>query len=99
MVSCAKRFFCVANEETAEVLKKNGVPAKQIKALGFPVSPVFANANLPELPLPVGDEPRRVLYLINTGKKKAGKAIDRLIDLDNVHLTICAGATRNCGRN
>jgi processive 1,2-diacylglycerol beta-glucosyltransferase len=84
-------FFCVANEETAEVLKKNGVPAKQIKALGFPVSPVFANSTLPELPMPVGDEPRRVLYLINTGKKKAGKAIDRLIDLDNVHLTICAG--------
>jgi processive 1,2-diacylglycerol beta-glucosyltransferase len=84
-------FFCVANEATAEVLKKNGVPAKQIKALGFPVSPVFANSTLPELPLPVGDEPRRVLYLINTGKKKAGKAIDRLIDLDNVQLTICAG--------
>jgi processive 1,2-diacylglycerol beta-glucosyltransferase len=84
-------FFCVANEETAEVLKKNGVSAKQIKALGFPVSPVFANSTLPELPLPVGDEPRRVLYLINTGKKKAGKAIDRLIDLNNVQLTICAG--------
>jgi UDP-N-acetylglucosamine:LPS N-acetylglucosamine transferase/predicted metal-dependent phosphoesterase TrpH len=84
-------FLCVANEETVEVLKKNGVPAKQIKALGFPVSPVFANSTLPELPMPVGDEPRRVLYLINTGKKKAGKAIDRLIDLDNVHLTICAG--------
>jgi processive 1,2-diacylglycerol beta-glucosyltransferase len=84
-------FFCVANEETAEVLKKNCMPAKQIKALGFPVSPVFANSTLPELPLPVGNEPRRVLYLINTGKKKAGKAIDRLIDLDNVQLTICAG--------
>src|SRR5471032_2905901 len=84
-------IFCVANDETAEVLKKNGVPAKQIKALGFPVSPVFANSKLPELPPPVGDEPRRVLYIINTGKKKAGKAIDRLIELDNVHLTITAG--------
>jgi UDP-N-acetylglucosamine:LPS N-acetylglucosamine transferase len=84
-------IFCVANDETAEVLKKNGVPAKQIKALGFPVSPVFANSDLPELPLPVGDEPRRVLYIINTGKKKAGKAIDRLLEVGNVHLTICAG--------
>jgi processive 1,2-diacylglycerol beta-glucosyltransferase len=84
-------IFCVANDETAEVLKKNGVPTKQIKALGFPVSPVFANSNLPELPSPVGDEPRRVLYIINTGKKKAGKAIDRLLELENVHLTICAG--------
>jgi processive 1,2-diacylglycerol beta-glucosyltransferase len=84
-------IFCVANDETAEVLKKNGVPAKQIKALGFPVSPGFANSNLPELPPPVGDAPRRVLYIINTGKKKAGKAIDRLLEVDNVHLTICAG--------
>ncbi len=84
-------YFCVANDETAEVLKKGGVPARQIKTLGFPVSPVFANSNLAELSLPVGDEPRRVLYIINTGKKKVGKAIDRLLDLENVHLTITAG--------
>jgi len=84
-------LFCVANDATAEVLKKNGVPARQVRALGFPVSPAFANANLPELPPPVGDEPRRVLYIINTGKKKAGKAIDRLLEVDHVHLTICAG--------
>src|SRR5271154_4263449 len=100
-------IFCVANDETAEVLKKNGVPAKRIKALGFPVSPVFADSILPELPPPVGDEPHRVLYIINTGKKKAGKAVDRLLEVDNVHLTICAGRdpelraqlierTRNC---
>jgi processive 1,2-diacylglycerol beta-glucosyltransferase len=84
-------IFCVANDETAEVLKKNGVPSKRIKALGFPVSPVFADSILPELPAPVGDEPRRVLYIINTGKKKAGKAIDRLLGVENLQLTICAG--------
>ena len=83
-------FFCVANDETSEVLKQNGVPARQIKSLGFPVSPVFSNPSA-ELPPPVDDAPRRVLYIINTGKKKAGKAIDRLTELDNVHLTICAG--------
>ena len=84
-------IFCVANDETAEVLKKNGVPAKRIKALGFPVSPVFADSIHSELPAPVGDEPRRVLYIINTGKKKAGKAIDRLLGVENLQLTICAG--------
>ena len=83
-------FFCVANEATAEVLRKGNVPAKQIKTLGFPVNPVFANPPV-ELPLPIGREPRRVLYLINTGKKKAGKAIDRLLELDNVHLTVTVG--------
>ena len=42
-------FFCVANEATAEVLRKGGVAEKQIKVLGFPVSPVFAE-NQCELP-------------------------------------------------
>ncbi|HEY3931782.1 MAG TPA: PHP domain-containing protein, partial [Verrucomicrobiae bacterium] len=83
-------FFCVANDETAEVLKKGGVAKEQIKVLGFPVSPLFAE-NPNNLPGPIADEPRRILYVINTGKKKAGKAIDRLLEIDNVHLTITAG--------
>ncbi|MGO9478903.1 MAG: MGDG synthase family glycosyltransferase [Limisphaerales bacterium] len=83
-------YFCVANEATAEALRKGGVPDKQIKVLGFPVNPVFADP-VAELPAPVGKEPRRVLYIINTGKKKAGKAIDRLLKLDDVLLTITVG--------
>jgi processive 1,2-diacylglycerol beta-glucosyltransferase len=83
-------YFCVANEATAEVLAKGGVLEQQIKVTGFPVSPIFAD-NTTELPQPIGDEPRRVLYIINTGKKKAGKAIDRLLEIDDVHLTITAG--------
>ncbi|MGB7747315.1 MAG: PHP domain-containing protein [Verrucomicrobiia bacterium] len=83
-------YFCVANDATAEVLRKDGVTEKQIKTLGFPVSPAFANPPA-ELPLPIGHEPRRVLYIINTGRKKAGKAIDRLLELDDVHLTITVG--------
>ena len=83
-------YFCVANDATAEVLRKGGVTEKQIKTLGFPVNPAFANPPA-ELRPPVGREPRRVLYIINTGKKKAGKAIDRLLELDDVHLTITVG--------
>ncbi|HEY1662704.1 MAG TPA: glycosyltransferase [Verrucomicrobiae bacterium] len=83
-------YYCVANDATAEVLLKGGVDEKQIKVLGFPVSPLFAENSI-ELPAPVGGEPRRVLYIINTGKKKAGKAIDRLLEIEDVHLTITAG--------
>ncbi len=83
-------YFCVANDASADVLLKAGVAEGQIKALGFPVNPIFAD-NTVELPQPAGDEPRRVLYIINTGRKKAGKAVDRLLDLENVHLTITAG--------
>jgi len=83
-------YFCVADDTTAEVLMKNGIAEAQIKVTGFPVSPLFAS-NPNDLPQPIADEPRRVLYVINTGKKKAGKAIDRLLELEDVHLTITAG--------
>jgi len=77
-------YFCVPNEASADVLRAGGITEKQIQVLGFPVSPIFAE-NPNELSLPAGKEPRRVLYIINTGKKKAGKAIDRLLEIDDVH--------------
>lgn len=83
-------YFCAANEAVGDALRQGGVPAKQIKILGFPVSPVFANPAA-ELAPPVGREPRRVLYIVNAGRKKAGKAIDRLLELNDVHLTITVG--------
>jgi len=83
-------YFCVPNEASADVLRAGGITEKQIQVLGFPVSPIFAE-NPNELSLPAGKEPRRVLYIINTGKKKAGKAIDRLLEIDDVHLTITCG--------
>jgi processive 1,2-diacylglycerol beta-glucosyltransferase len=83
-------YFCVPNEASADVLIKGGIAEKQIKVLGFPVSPLFAE-NSNDLHAPVAKEPRRVLYVINTGKKKAGKAIDRLLEIDDVHLTITCG--------
>ena len=33
----------------------------------------------------------KILYIINTGKKKSGKAIDRLLEIPRVHLTITVG--------
>src|SRR5580658_5000808 len=42
-------YFCVANDATAEVLLKGGVSEKQIKVLGFPVSPIFSENKI-ELP-------------------------------------------------
>ena len=83
-------YFCVANGASADVLIKGGVAEKNIQTLGFPVNPIFAD-NLDALPEPLVNEPRRVLYIINTGRKKAGKAVDHLLDLENVHLTITAG--------
>ena len=89
--SAPSDFFCVANEPTADVMKKAGVPAGKIQALGFPVSLQFTEEPALPLRLPVGDEPRKILYVIGTGKKKAGKVIERLLGLADTELTITCG--------
>jgi processive 1,2-diacylglycerol beta-glucosyltransferase len=84
-------LYCVPNQPTAVVLRAGGVPGNQIKVLGFPVSPQFVEK--PKLPLaePGSGVRRKILYLINTGQKKAGKAIDRLLEIPEVELTITVG--------
>ncbi len=84
-------YYCVPNAASGDVLRKAGVPDAKIKTLGFPVSHLFtASPSVPVNP-PVFGEPRRILYVINTGKKKAGKAIDRLLEISDVYLTITVG--------
>jgi processive 1,2-diacylglycerol beta-glucosyltransferase len=84
-------WYCVPNEATAEVLRKNGVAPEKIKAFGFPVNPIFAGKHDDTLQAPKFGAPVKILYIINTGKKKSGKAIDRLLEIPPVHLTITVG--------
>ena len=83
--------FVVCDEPTADALRKAGVENDLIAPLGFPVSPVFATPppNVPKSP--VAGHSFRVLYVINTGKKKCGKAIDRLLEIPDVELTVTVG--------
>jgi UDP-N-acetylglucosamine:LPS N-acetylglucosamine transferase len=84
-------IYCVANPATADVLRKARIPEEKIRAFGFPVSPAFALEEAPLLPFPGADEPKRILYIINSGQKKAGKSIDRLLEIPDVRLTITVG--------
>jgi UDP-N-acetylglucosamine:LPS N-acetylglucosamine transferase len=84
-------FYCVPNELSAEILRAEGIPNSQIKILGFPVSHLFTEELSTPLNLPVDDGPRKILYIINTGKKKAGKVIDRLLEIPRTELTITVG--------
>jgi len=83
--------YLVCDEQTGQVLQQAGVPADRIQALGFPVSPRFALAPGAAPSAPKAGRPFRVLYLINTGKKKIGKAIDRLLEIPDVELTVTVG--------
>lgn len=84
-------YYCVANDLTAAVLKSGGVAAKRIKVLGFPVSPLFAEAGLPAVAVPRTAADARLLYIINSGKRKAEKLIDQLLDVPKIGLTITVG--------
>ena len=83
--------FVVCNEETAAVLQRGGVPQATICVLGFPVSPRFAHRPSDAANTPRPGEPFRVLYAINTGQQKAGRAIDRLLEIPRVEVTVTVG--------
>lgn len=83
--------FVVADDKSAQVLLKAGIKSTRIQTLGFPVSPRFSAALVVDpAPLKKG-QPFRVLYTINTGKTKAGKAIAKLLEIPNVELTVTVG--------
>ncbi len=83
--------YIVSDAETAAVLASAGVEEEKIHALGFPVSPRFAESVSDPPAAPAPGKPFRVLYVINTGKKKSGKVIDRLLEIPWVELTITVG--------
>ena len=84
-------LFVVSNEPTAKVLDDAGILKHRVKALGFPVSPVFANDRPAPLVAPRHGDRCKVLYVINTGKAKAGKSLERLLKVPDLDLTITVG--------
>jgi len=84
-------IFVVADEPTASVLREKGVPAEKIKPLGFPVSPLFARGPENALANPGNGERPKILYVINTGKSRAGHSLERLLNIPNLELTITTG--------
>lgn len=87
---CGSDFFCVPNEATAEVMRRAGVATGKLRTLGFPVDPRYSE-NLPPRPDPTGPEGRRVLYMINAGKKAAAEVVQRLLAFPEIALTVTVG--------
>jgi processive 1,2-diacylglycerol beta-glucosyltransferase len=94
---CISDYFLVANEDTANVLRKAGVPETQIRIFGFPVTYRFAE--MPDNRYREGNKgPRRVLYLINSGKKEAPALVRRLCKRTDLQLTVTVGRDRTLRR-
>ena len=89
----ASDYFLVANEDTAKVLRNADVPREQIRNFGFPVT--FRFAEMPDNRYATGRfGPRRILYLINSGKKEAPALVRRLCKRADIQLTITVGRDR-----
>jgi processive 1,2-diacylglycerol beta-glucosyltransferase len=87
---CMSDYFLVANDDTADVLRNAGVPEQQIRIFGFPVTYRFAEMH--DDRYRNGEKgPRRILYLINSGKKEAPALVRRLCKRADVQLTIIIG--------
>ena len=84
-------IYCVPNEATAAVLRARGIPQEKIRVFGFPVSPLFCQMQEAAPPEPCEDGPYKILYLVNTGKKKLGKAFKKLLERKENYLTIAVG--------
>jgi len=84
--------YLVPNEDTARVFRNAGVSEEKVVSLGFPVQLQFA---LPESRKVIADpgpeEPPRILYIINSGKKRAPRIVEGLLEHKKLRLTITAG--------
>jgi processive 1,2-diacylglycerol beta-glucosyltransferase len=90
---CVSDYFLVANDDTAKVLRNAGVPEQQIRMFGFPVTYRFAE--MPDNRYRDCEKgPRRILYLINSGKKEAPALVRRLCKRADTQLTIIVGRNR-----
>src|SRR6516225_5901896 len=87
---CSSDYFILANEDTAAVLRAAGTPEEKIRIFGFPVTYRFAEMK-DERFGSADPGPKRVLYMINSGKKEAPSLVRRLARRDDIELTVAVG--------
>lgn len=90
-------YFLVANDVTADVLAKAGVPGQKIRNFGFPVPRIFATYNGLR-PVPPSDGRWRVLYVVNSGRHIAPEIARRLLTLDDISLAVTTGRDEDLAR-
>ena len=85
-------YFAVANEAAGRVLVASGVPEKKIEVFGFPVQlPPVDGEKRARPPGLTGATRPRILYLINSARKKAPKLLDRLLEHPEWDVTVSVG--------
>ncbi len=91
---CASDVFLVPNEATAEVMRNAGIERGKIEVLGFPVNPRFSLEKI-ERPPASSSEGKRLLYMINFGKKEAPDLLRHLLRIPELEVTVTIGRDPN----
>ena len=81
----------VADEGSAKELRENNSKAKEVVAGGWPVRPTFEPAEEGKKGIAKKGEPFRVLYLINSRRRKAIRTVEKILQLPNVEVTAVVG--------
>jgi hypothetical protein len=79
----------VADEGAGEELKEKNPGVKEVVAGGWPVRPGFVCRARSEAKR--SSEKFRILYLVNSRRKKAGRTLERLLEIDGTELTAVVG--------
>ncbi len=90
-------WYLVANEVTAEVMRRQGVEASSIRVSGFPVPTFFADWREPKK-APVAGGRWRVLFMVNSGKHIAVEAVRELLRIEGIALSITVGRDESLER-
>lgn len=88
-------FFAVSNEDAGRALAAAGVAEEKIKVFGFPVQLSILPFTQLVREIASSDPARknrpRILYLVNSARKKAPKLLDRLLEQSDWDITVCVG--------
>jgi processive 1,2-diacylglycerol beta-glucosyltransferase len=95
---CGADMFCVANEDTAEVLFAARIPREKVRVSGFPVSMRFATSMVEREDLLLGDRLPRVLFMVNGERERALLLVERLLRQGGFKLTVTVGKDGDLGR-
>jgi processive 1,2-diacylglycerol beta-glucosyltransferase len=82
----------VTDADSAAFLRSRGLPAARVQVSGFPVASAFADRPTPwQPPELTTDSPRRVLFMINSGRNAALAIARELLQHRNWQITFTAG--------
>jgi processive 1,2-diacylglycerol beta-glucosyltransferase len=95
---CGADAFCVANEDTAEVLFAARIPREKVRVSGFPVSMRFATSMVEREELFLGGRLPRVLFMVNGQRERALLLVERLLRQGGIELTVTVGKDGELGR-